>query len=1016
MGRSAVCITEHGNLYSSIEIYKLCQEYGLKYIMGCEAYICNDVNVRDPNNRYNHLVILAKNETGRLNLIELVSQSNKYKYYGKPRIDFNMLEKHSEGLIVLSACLGSEVARALTNEDYELAESVALKYKNVFGDDYYLEYQSHRDELQQKINRRTVDLASKLDIEYVVSTDSHYLVEEDQKYHDIFVQIGTSREAGETYNDCFIQTDEQVLEICKSTTREENLKAIANTYIVADKCNVTIPLSDPIMPHVEIPKGFDSEIKYLKYLCAKGWHNREIDKRDNVNEYRNRLRYEINTIERMGFEGYFLLVESYVNTVERRGIGRGSSGGSLVAYLTHIVDIDPVEFGLYFERFIDVGALDLIESGKITRGQLKIPDVDTDFSPGDRDTVVMSISNRYGSDKVASLGLFSYIWAKGAIKDIGKVLGIPYEVTNEMTKPLGDLTIEEALSVGLLDGYTDDYPELFEYVKRLAGLPKSFGSHPCGFVISMEKVKHYNAVDYDDEGNYVLQGDMHTADDLGLIKVDILGLRTVDVIYDTLDMIGKDYNYIAPHRLNFNDERVLEQFKLGNTSEIFQFSSVGMQGTLRSMDANSFNDIIAANALFRPGSMDFISDYANRKKGLVEFEYLHPDLKDILEPTYGIIVYQEQLIEIGKIAGLTNPDLLRQATGKKNEKLMQQIYPELSEGLIKRSWTIEQVEELWEIMLRFASYSFNKSHSAAYAMIAYISMYLKVHHPKEFMTSAINSYNGTIKSVSVCIEEVRRLGIQIEVPSWREITSKTVVRDGVIYTGTETIKFLNSNVATELNKLSQNTYSSLFDFLTDLSKTECTDKHIEILAKLNCFSEFGSPNRILQSRELMKYLPRKQITKTQIDKTPFTLEQLLRYGKETEKQIREIDFTELVVEAIGNIQDSQMNIFDIVNAEIEYLGYAKSMSKDVDASIGIISKLEQNQWGTAFIDLYRISTGEIDKLKITKTVYGSSPIHELDVIKTITVENKHKRRKIDGKWTDLDEKKKILTKWAKVVI
>lgn len=1017
MGRSAVCVTEHGNLYSSIEVYKLCQKYGVKYIMGCEVYICNDVEVRDTNNRYNHLVILAKNEQGRLNLIELVSQSNKYKYYGKPRIDFKMLEKYSEGLIVSSACLGSEVARALANDEYELAKKIALKYKNVFKDDYYLEYQSHRDELQQIVSRKTVDLANELGIEYIVSTDSHYLKQEDQRYHDIFVQIGTSRDAGETYNDCFIQSQEQILDICKSTTKEENLKAIANTHVIADKCNVTIPLSDPIMPHVDIPDGFDSEIGYLRYLCAEGWHARNIHKlsEEKQIEYRDRLRYEIDVIERMGFEGYHLLVWSYATSVKRRGIARGSGGGCLVAYLIHIVDIDPVKFGLYFERFIDVSALQLLDEGKITKGQLKVPDYDLDFARLDRDRVVESIVKQHGEENYASLGQFSYIWAKGAIKDIGRVLGVDYDITNEMTKKVGDLTIEEALSFGLLDNYKGDYPELFDYAERLAGLPKSFGVHACGKVISMEKIKYYNAIEYDDDGNHVVQGDMHTADDLGLVKMDVLGLRTVDVIYDTLDMIGKDYEYIAPHNLDFEDQKVLEQFKLGNTSDIFQFSSAGMRETLRSMEANSLDDIIAANALFRPGSMDFISDYADRKKGLVEFEYLHADLEEVLKPTYGIIVFQEQLIEIGKIAGLKNPDLLRKATGKKDKKLMKQIYPELKKGLIKRNWTEDQVEELWEIMIRFALYSFNKSHSAAYAMIAYISMYLKVYHPKEFMTASINSYNGVIKSVSSCIDEVIRLGIKIEVPSWRDITSKTVVRDGIIYTGTETIKSLNANLASELSKLSKNTYNSLFDFLMDLSITEVTNKHIEILAKLGCFSEFGSPDVILKAKELLEYLPRKQITKTQIDKTPFTLEQLKKYGKETEKQIREIDFSVLVIEAIANIKDDGINIIDTVATEVEYLGYSKTTSKNIAEDIGIVSKLEQNQWGTTFIDIYRFNSGDTDKLKITKAVYNLNPIKELDVIKTITIENKPKKRKVDGKWIDLDEKENILVQWGKVL-
>ncbi len=1019
LGRNAVCVTEHGNLYSSVEMYKLCKQNNIKYIMGCEVYICDDVEVKDTKSRYNHLVIIAKNEIGRLNLIKLVSKSSNYKYYGKPRIDFEMLKEYKDGLIISSACLGGEVMKALEFGDYEVAKNIALKYKAEFGNDYYLEYQSHKDELQQLQNRRIVDLANDIGVKYIVTTDAHYLTEEDQHYHNIFVQIGQSREVGETYNGCHIQTEDEVLNICKSTTREENLLAMQNTHEISDKCNVEIPLSAPIMPHVDTPDRFNSEIEYLKYLCAEGWHARNINKLSDKEQskYIERLRYEVDIIERMGFEGYFLLVESYVTSVRRRGIARGSSGGSLVAYLTHIVDIDPVKYGLYFERFIDVSSLVLLEEGKITKEQLKIPDVDTDFGRQDRDKIIESIVEQYGKTRFASLGVFQYIWAKGAIKDIGKVLGIPYITTDEISKQLGDLTISEALDIGLLDGYKKDYPELIKYATRLAGLPKSFSVHPCGRVISMQDIDYYNAVELDDDGNYVLQGDMHTADDLGLVKIDLLGLRTIDIIYDTLDMIGKDYDYIAPHNMNFEDEQVLSEFKLGNTAGVFQFESKGMRGTLRSMDANSLDDLIAANALFRPGSMDFISDYANRKKGLEKFEYLHSDLAEILEPTYGIIVFQEQLIEVGRLAKLSNPDLLRQATGKKNETLMKQIYPELKEGLIKRNWTNEQVEELWEIMLRFASYSFNKSHSAAYAIIAYICMYLKVHHPKEFVVAWINSYNGKIDEINNCVIESNRLGNSINVPDWRNISDKTIIRNGEIYTGTESIKFLNGKIALELQELANNQYDTFLDLLLDIqSKTSCTKKHIDILIKLDFFSEFGSSKKLIEIVKLTEWLPKKQISKNAIDKTPFSLELLSKHGRETEKQIREINFEPLILDLIKTLPEDDFKSASKIIWEIEFLGYPKTIDSNIKEDIGIVAKLDRNQWGTAFVDIYRPQDGSTDTLKITNASFVANPLSLMEVIKTISIEVKHKKRKVDGEWVELEEKEEILIKFAKVVV
>ena len=437
-----------------------------------------------------------------------------------------------------------------------------------------------------------------------------------KKYHSIFVQIGQSREVGETYNDCYLQSEEEIKNKCTST-QSYNEIAIKNTHEIADKCTAEYPLSAPIIPHVPIPAPFKDEECYLKHLCNNGFKDKKINTKSKGEqlEYKERAKYELDAVLKMGFEGYYLLVYSYIMSAKRRGIGRGSAGGSLLAYLMGITDIDPIEYGLYFERFIDVGALDLLASGEINRKQLKIPDVDTDFSPKDRDKVMKYIIDTYGEENVISLGQFGYIWAKGAIKDIGKVLNIPFNITNEITKKLNNETIDEALESGILDKYIDDYPELFDYASKLAGLPKSFGIHPSGKCITMTDTVYYNALSYDSEKEiWVLQGDMHTADDLGLVKIDLLGLRTLDVIYDVLELVDKTYEDIAPHNMNFNDELVWNEFKNGNTNLIFQFESQGMQKTLRDMKCDNINDLGVANALYRPGAMKYISNYVNRKK------------------------------------------------------------------------------------------------------------------------------------------------------------------------------------------------------------------------------------------------------------------------------------------------------------------------------------------------------------------------------------------------------------------
>lgn len=405
IGQDTIAITDHGNLYGAVEFYHKLLDKGIKVITGCEVYICDDVNERNKGSKYYHLILLCKNERGRLNLNKLVSKSTKYKYFGKPRIDFDMLKDHHEGLICLSACMAGELSKAIENNDVELAIHIARKYKDLFGEDYYIEYQAHENEEQQKINSKLIMIANKLGIPFVVTCDAHYLNKEDKEYHSIFIQINQKREVNEIYDDCYIQTENEVKEKCWLTT-QYNEQAIKNTQVIADKCQNTIPLSPPIIPHVDIPKGYESEAEYLKKLCNKGFKEKgfsswgyddwvkylTVEYTDNNGEehsylpfefhsakevkkkYIDRARYEMNALIKMGFEGYYLLVHSYVNVAKRRGIARGSGGGSLLAYLIGIVDIDPIKYGLYFERFIDVGALDLLADGTITKKELKIPD------------------------------------------------------------------------------------------------------------------------------------------------------------------------------------------------------------------------------------------------------------------------------------------------------------------------------------------------------------------------------------------------------------------------------------------------------------------------------------------------------------------------------------------------------------------------------------------------------------------------------------------------------------------
>lgn len=1028
IGQDAIAITEHGNLYSSVEAYSKLSKDGIKVIEGCEVYICDDVNIKSKDSKYYHLILLSKNEIGRMNLNWLVSQSTLNKYYGKPRIDFEMLKCHHEGLICLSACMAGEVQRCLQNNNFEAAKAIALKYKKLFGEDYYIETQAHNGIEQQALNKQLIELANNLNIKYTVTCDAHYIRKEDQKYHDVFVQIGTSREAGEIYDDCYLQSEEDVIRNSASI-REHIKQAIETTHEIADKCENTIPLSAPIIPHFPVPKPYKTELEYLKFLCNDGmekkgfmqwnidqWNKymtdeiytedgqcikRKLVEFDSVKEiqrmYIKRAKYEMNAIEEMGFEGYYLMVHSYVNAAKRRGIARGSGGGSLLAYLCGIVDIDPIKYGLYFERFIDVGAIDLLKDGTITKKELKIPDFDVDFAPNDREKVVQFVVDKYGEANVVSLGQFSYLWAKGAIKDIGRVLGIPFETTNEITKNLDNETIEEALNLGLLDNYKDKYPQLFEYASKLSGLPKSFGVHPCGKCITIKEAEYYNAIEWNENKNtWVLEGDMHSADDLGLVKADFLGLRTLDVIYDVLDMIGKDYDYIAPHKINMNDIKVWNEFAQGHTDCIFQFESSGMKQMLKDMKCNCMDELSAANALYRPGSKQYIPNYVNRKNGVEQIQYLHKDLEQILSTSYGIIVFQEQLIEIGRLAGLRNPDELRKATAKKKPKLMAKIEPELKNGLMLRGWTQEQVNDLWDTILQFAKYSFNKSHSSAYGLTAYITMFLKVYHTAEFFTACINSYDGDIDNIVKTIKEAKRMGVTVKYDKWFKIQGKTTCENGIVYLGINTIKGCGESVSKALADAGAVNSDNFFDILNSFnSSSDINSGQIETLIHLNFFNEYGQTLRLLKINDIYNLYHGKKIIKKEKCNLPLNLVQKYTVS-ETAKQYRfdEDHMNSLLREFISMIPDSSIPLRTQLEKQIEYLGYLNYVNPKFQ-NTGFVCDI--NVKYTPRIQVYMLDSGETITVKVPKAMYQKQPFDKSSILKFYS-EDRPKSIMVNGEW------------------
>ena len=878
LGHNAAAITDHGEILGATNIFKEFQKAGLKYIHGCEMYICADTSVRDKDNKYHHLLVLCKDEVGRLNLNKLISKSeHPDNFYSKPRISFNMLQEHSEGLIVCSACLAGEIPAAIIAGDMKSAERIARKYKAHFHGDYYLEIQSRNDLVQVDVNKGIVTLSKSLGIPLVVTTDAHYVYEDDRKYQNKFAFNGKYKEDGESYVDCFIQSEQEVRDRLRYLPSHVVDEAIGNTRIIADRCDVRIPLSPPIMPNIETPKEFSSNKAWLMSLCREGAKKKlgiDIESPNltgNIPEYISRLHYEIDSLERMGFIDYMLLVYSYASKGERKGPGRGSGGGSLICYLTDITDVDPIEHGLYFERFIDVGALDLLESGQITVEELKIPDIDLDFSGDSCNAVLQFLYNTYGESKVASIGKFSLQHTRGTIRDMCKVFGIDLKAEDAIAKSFENYSLSDVDM--MINGeiptinsakdaitYVGEYTELFEYVRKLNGLPKSFGLHACGKIISTKDLDYFLPSRYDSNGVRYLQGDMHDVEDVGLVKIDVLGLRTLDHEYDALIQSGESGEFLNTKQ-DYTDEKTLDIFRSGDTVGIFQFSSFGMKKTLREMDVRGINDLAVANALYRPGAMQYIDSFCNRRSGKEEVEFVHPDLEPILADTHGIIVFQEQLIEIGRMAGLRNPDSLRQATGKKKPELLAAVKPELQEKLFSRGWSDTQFDRIWSDMLEFAHYSFNKSHACAYAIIAYMTAKLKAHYPAEFYAGLCNSYIGESSYVKDNADEILSDAyahkVRIEPFNFRNDHRRCSVYDGKLIYAIPLLRDCNQASAEALNAIRDTTAKRFWEVLNSYYLLGGSQAQAKILIMLDFFSEFGTPLHLLKIQDMYHLFTKK---------------------------------------------------------------------------------------------------------------------------------------------------------------
>ena len=854
LGMDAMAITDHGVMYGAIDFYKACKKEGIKPIIGCEVYVAPRSRFdKEPNidNKYNHLIILAKNNQGYKNLSKLVSLGFTEGYYYKPRIDLEILEKYHEGLIVLSGCLAGSVNQALLNGNYEKAEEIALWHKKVFGEDYYIEIQNNGIKEQVLANQRLIELARKLDIPLVATNDAHYLKKEDAYNHEVLLCIQTGKRMSDAdrmrfdTDELYVKSPEEMIEYFRAFP-----DAIENTVKIAEKCNVEFEFGHTILPNYDVPSEYPTHFDFFRKLCDDG-----IKKRYGENpskEILDRAEYEISVIKKMGYVDYFLIVWDFIHYAKTHGIsvgpGRGSGAGSIIAYAIEITDIDPMKYDLLFERFLNPE-------------RISMPDFDVDFSDTHRQEVIDYVSRKYGNSHVSQIITFGTMAAKMVIRDVARVLDVPYSEADTLAKMIPNelhITIKKALEENkeLKEKYDTDetVKKVLDIAMGLEGMPRQASTHACGIVITKEPVDNYVPL-YVRDGQISTQYIMTTLEELGLLKMDFLGLRTLTVIQDTIELVKQNRGIDVEFDKDMSDPKVYKLWQEGKTCGIFQFESQGMTNFMKELQPDCLEDLIAGVSLYRPGPMDQIPRYIKGKKHPGHNEYTHPRLEPILNVTYGCMVYQEQVMQIVRdLAGysLGRADLVRRAMGKKKLDVMAKereifIHGQVDEngnvvvpGCVRNGIDEESANKIFDEMAEFAKYAFNKSHAACYAVVAYRTAYLKAYYPAEFMAATLNSFLGNLDKIPQYIDECKSLGITILKPEINKSNSKFTVEDGKIRFGLGSIKNVGiTPVETIVKERKENgEYKSFVDFCERISDEGVNKKCIESLIKAGAFDEF----------------------------------------------------------------------------------------------------------------------------------------------------------------------------------
>ena len=861
LGMNSAAITDHGVMYGVIDFYREAKKQGINPILGCEVYVAPnsrfDREVTGGDDRYYHLVLLAENNEGYANLMKIVSKGFVDGYYYRPRVDKELLREYHRGVIALSACLAGEVQRYIVKGLYEEAKKTALEYRDIFGEgNYFLELQDHGIPDQALVNQQLLKMSAETGIELVATNDVHYTYAEDAKAHDILLCIQTGKkltdenrmryEGGQYY----VKSPEEMEKLFPYA-----LQALDNTQKIADRCHVEIEFGVTKLPKYDVPDGYTSW-EYLQKLCREGLEKRYPDPSDELKE---RLDYELGTIKNMGYVDYFLIVWDFIKYAKDHGIavgpGRGSAAGSIVSYCLGITTIDPIRYQLLFERFLNPE-------------RVSMPDIDVDFCFERRQEVIDYVVRKYGKDRVVQIVTFGTLAARGVIRDVGRVMDLPYAFVDSIAKMVPqelNITIDKALveNPELRRTYETDpqVKDLINMAKRLEGLPRHSSMRAAGVVISQKPVDEYVPLSRAADGSITTQFTMTTLEELGLLKMDFLGLRTLTVIQNAVEMAGKKEPSLDIEKIDYNDQAVLNYIGTGKTDGIFQLESAGMKSFMKELKPHSLEDIIAGISLYRPGPMDFIPQYIRGKNDPSSITYDCPQLEPILKPTYGCIVYQEQVMQIVRdLAGYTlgRSDLLRRAMSKKKGDVMQkerQIFVYGDEtanvpGCIKNGIDEKTANKIYDEMIDFAKYAFNKSHAAAYAVVAYQTAWLKYYYPVEFMAALMTSVIENPSKVAEYIYACRQMNIRILPPDINKGEADFSVDNGNIRYGLAAIKSIGKPVIQAIvqERNAYGTYRNLEDFITRLSAKDVLNKRaIENFIKAGALDTLGGTRKQFMS-------------------------------------------------------------------------------------------------------------------------------------------------------------------------